>query len=68
MKAEQDRQAAEAAKIERERLAREADKKHRTEVIAAAEDALGGFIGATAARDAIAAIVAGQITNVKVVF
>lgn len=68
VKAEQDRQAAEAARIERERLAREADKKHRAEVIGAAEEALGGFIGATAARDAIAAIVAGQITNVKVVF
>lgn len=67
VKAEQDRQAAEAARIERERLAREADEAHRAEVIDAATTALFDLVG-DAAPGVIEAIIAGRVPNVKVVF
>lgn len=67
VKAEQDRQAAEAARIESERIAREADAAHRAEVIDAATTALFDLVG-DSAPGVIEAIIAGRVPNVKVVF
>lgn len=66
-KIERDRIEAER-KAESDRLAREADEAHRAEVIAAAVAELSTYISLNDAREAIDAIVAGKIPNVKVVF
>jgi chromosome segregation ATPase len=69
VEAERQRVADEEAKVRAETAAREADKKHRNETIAAAAGALANCgLTSEQAGDAMLAIVDGKIPNVSITF